>query len=283
MDERNEKDILKALYDDERISAYLRGIMTDDEEALFMKQMGANDSLRSRAVAMAYLAKAMKHVGQKRDEDIKEALLSTDERTALGILDKTMRKARVPFVEDKSAACSYSKSGNEAYSGNGHDSYHTHRATSVRLRVRFRFTRAIAAAACLLIIGGLGYKYYSESATASLADRYCSVLSAYDLPPRGAQGNPKAAADLASLFSSVREGDYLEADVKRLAVLWELSTMSTYNDYTDDAPIIGWYLAIAYLKDNDKESAKAVLERLIAITEKNSVVNEKAKELLGEL
>jgi hypothetical protein len=59
--------------------------------------------------------------------------------------------------------------------------------------------------------------------------------------------------------------------------------METYNDYTDYSSEIGWNLAIAYLKDNNKKDAKIVLEKLIGITEKGSAVNGKAKELLEKL
>ena len=40
-----------------------------------------------------------------------------------------------------------------------------------------------------------------------------------------------------------------------------LSTMETYNDYTDFSSEIGWNLAIAYLKDNNKKDAKIPEEK----------------------
>ena len=59
--------------------------------------------------------------------------------------------------------------------------------------------------------------------------------------------------------------------------------METYNDYTDYSAEIGWNLAIAHLKDNDKKNARKVLEKLLETSEEGSAVNHKAKELLDKL
>lgn len=91
------------------------------------------------------------------------------------------------------------------------------------------------------------------------------------------------AKDLQALYANVQEGKDLDKTTRRLSVLWELSVMKTYNDYTNEAPYIGWNLAIAYLKDNNKEEAKTVLTKLLQTTESGSAVNGKAKELLKKL
>lgn len=75
----------------------------------------------------------------------------------------------------------------------------------------------------------------------------------------------------------------MDAAIRDLSSYWNLSTKEFYNDYTDYSAEIGWYLAIAHLKNNDKKNAKVVLEKLVASTEKDSVVNKKAKELLKRL
>jgi Tfp pilus assembly protein PilF len=59
--------------------------------------------------------------------------------------------------------------------------------------------------------------------------------------------------------------------------------METYNDYTDYSSEIGWNLAIAYLKDNNKKDAKVMLEKLISSSEDSSAIHSKAKELLEKL
>ena len=59
--------------------------------------------------------------------------------------------------------------------------------------------------------------------------------------------------------------------------------METYNDYTDYAPQIGWNLAIAYLKDNDKDNAMAVLTKLEGIAEDGTAIKNKCIELINKL
>jgi CHAT domain-containing protein len=55
-----------------------------------------------------------------------------------------------------------------------------------------------------------------------------------------------------------------------------------YNDYTNYSSLIGWNLAIAYLKDNDKSAARDILTQF-AIKSDNVAVQEKAKEVMGKM
>ena len=89
--------------------------------------------------------------------------------------------------------------------------------------------------------------------------------------------------ELNILFAKVKSGDDSDNTIKRLSLLWELSTMDTYNDYTDYAPQIGWNLAIAYLKDNDKGNAIAVLTKLEGIAEDGTAIKNKCIELNNKL
>ena len=69
----------RELQDDERISAYLRARMTKDEETAFFEDLKSDEALRERAIAIAYLARALKDVGEHRDRNLREALLAIDE------------------------------------------------------------------------------------------------------------------------------------------------------------------------------------------------------------
>ena len=66
----------KELHDDERISAYLRDRMPEEEEVTFLEELNSDSELRSKAISTAHLAKAMKKIGEENDEKVKEALLS---------------------------------------------------------------------------------------------------------------------------------------------------------------------------------------------------------------
>ena len=235
----------KELQNDERISAYLRGEMTADEEAAFKKELETDEELRSQANAVAHLAKAMRQVGEKQDEDIKEALLSSDEESVRKIAAEVTHKAKV-------------------------------------IPLRRRLVKVVSLAACVLLLVGVGFQYYNFRAVTGLGDTYGSAFVSEQPLSRGAE-NETVAKELTSLYANVQNGKDLDATIKRLSVLWELSTMDTFNDYTNDAPYIGWNLAVANLKNDDKDAAKEVLTKLISKTEDGSSVNVKAKELLEKL
>ena len=235
----------KELQNDERISAYLRGEMTADEEAAFKKELETDEELRSQANAVAHLAKAMRQVGEKQDEDIKEALLSSDEESVRKIAAEVTHKAKV-------------------------------------IPLRRRLVKVVSLAACVLLLVGVGFQYYNFRAVTGLGDEFGSVFVSEQSMSRGAESE-SVTKELTELYANVQNGKELDTTIKRLSVLWELSTMDTFNDYTNDAPYIGWNLAIANLKDNDKDAAKEVLTKLISKTEDGSSVNVKAKELLEKL
>ena len=65
------------LLDDERISLFLQGKMTSDEEESFIDELKKNDDLRDRAIIQARLVKGLKQV----DEEIKEAFRLSNEET----------------------------------------------------------------------------------------------------------------------------------------------------------------------------------------------------------
>ncbi len=89
-------------------------------------------------------------------------------------------------------------------------------------------------------------------------------------------------SELKRLITKVEQGMEMAYTIKRLMFLWEESTMPYYNAYTSYAPLIGWNLAIANLKNNDRSAAKGVLTQL-ASGRYGDAMAEKAKELLEKL
>ena len=71
----------KELHEDERISLFLQGKMTSEEEECFIDELKKNDDLRERAIIQARIVKGMKQV----DEEIKEAIRLSDEETIINI------------------------------------------------------------------------------------------------------------------------------------------------------------------------------------------------------
>lgn len=243
----------KLLEEDDRISAYLKGKMTTEEESLFLKDLEDNPDLKERAIAAARLVKGLKEVGSERDGGIREALLASSEKgvesAAKSAVQQDVRaKAMAPKAE--------------------------------RFSIR-KVSAWLSVAACIALIAWIGIDYTSYRKTTGLGDEYDSVFPS-GMISRGADASSEAEKRLEQLYADVRENANIDTAVHELSICWEVSNMETYNDYTDYSTEIGWYLAIAHLKDGDKKNAKTVLEKLIA-TQEESAVSKKAKELLEKL
>ena len=150
-----------------------------------------------------------------------------------------------------------------------------------RKRSKLLTLRIISVAASILILVISGWHYYDYRVTTGLGNEYEMEIESSSFV-RGA-GTGSVNKELNSLFTKVKSGDESDNTIKRLSLLWELSTMDTYNDYSDYAPQIGWNLAIAYLKDNDKDNAMAVLTKLEGIAEDGTAIKNKCIELINKL
>ena len=150
-----------------------------------------------------------------------------------------------------------------------------------RKRSKLLTLRIISVAASILILVISGWHYYDYRVTTGLGNEYEMEFESSSFV-RGA-GTGSVEKELNSLFTKVKSGDESDNTIKRLSLLWELSTMDTYNDYSDYAPQIGWNLAIAYLKDNDKDNAMAVLTKLEGIAEDGTAIKNKCIELINKL
>ena len=150
-----------------------------------------------------------------------------------------------------------------------------------RKRSKLLTLRIISVAASILILVISGWHYYDYRVTTGLGNEYEMMFE----PSSFVRGVDTGSVEkeLNSLFAKVKSGDDSENTIKRLSLLWELSTMETYNDYTDYAPQIGWNLAIAYLKDNDKDNAIIVLTKLEGMAEDGTAIKNKCIELINKL
>ena len=150
-----------------------------------------------------------------------------------------------------------------------------------RKRSKLLTLRIISVAASILILVISGWHYYDYQVTTELGNEYEMMFESSSFV-RGVDTG-SVAKELNSLFAKVKSGDDSDNTIKRLSLLWVISTMETYNDYTDYAPQIGWNLAIAYLKDNDKDNAMAVLTKLEGIAEDGTAIKNKCIELINKL
>lgn len=151
----------------------------------------------------------------------------------------------------------------------------------LRVRVKKSVMWSLSVAASLAILIFAGYKGYDYYDTTQLGMKYATVF------PMGTimRGDTDATveSELETLFQNVVERKNLSATTAQLATLWQLANQDSYNDYTDYAPYIGWYLAIGYLENYEKDKAAMVLKSLIDKTKYPIVVSDSAKQLLQQI
>ena len=151
------------------------------------------------------------------------------------------------------------------------------RKTSV---VKFNAWFAAAAAVLVGVCIVFGINYYNNKTLENLAAQY---ESAFEISNISRGDSEDINAKLQKLFGLVLQGQHLDSTIETLDGYWRQSLSETYNDFTSYSPQIGWFLAIAHLKNHDKSKAKDVLKTLIDNTEDGKEIKLKAEELLGRL
>lgn len=138
-------------------------------------------------------------------------------------------------------------------------------------------------AASLVIIFTVGYHFYDRSQTIGLGQQYAYVFSTETETLIRGEEDEDVANKLNVLFDNAANGKDLDNTIKQLDKLWTLSKSDTYNGYTTYEPFIGWNLAIAYLRNNDKKEARKILEELMAEYPKGTAFGDKIIELREKL
>ena len=267
------------LEDDDRITAYLKGQMTDKEEQLFIKELNENRELREKAIATARLVKGLKQVGKEQDKAIMDSFLATSEQGLKNVL-KDVTKDIVQGDDEIAAA--YAAAVVPRQPKKPQPSNTQTAQNKARIFVFPKATKWLAAAASVICIVWLGVGYNNYRNTTGLGAEYDDVFTS-SIYVRGANYQTESEKKLEKLFNDVKENKHIDEVIHDLNICWEISLMESYNDYTDYSAEIGWNLAIAYLKNNDRNGAKKVLKRLIKITEKSSAISQKSNELLRKI
>ena len=254
----NMKDINEVeLQQEEIIMSFLQGKMSTEEEKAFFEDLNKDKAFKAKAINIARLAKGITQVGQEKDRILREALLSVDEDTIRTIAKETTDNKR--SVIDVA----------------------TKEQTKAKTTPFYRkYATILSLAASLLLIVYFGILYNDYRKTLALGEQYAM---AYDTSSMRGEEQPEVAKELETLVNNVYNDTYLSSTLKRLAVLWEVSTMDTYNDYTNHSPEIGWALATGYLKDNNRKDAKAVLEKMAKLYEEGDPMGKKVRELLDKI
>lgn len=227
---------------DEMLSRYMKGQMTDDEEVTFKQLLKDNDTFRNKAIATARLVQAMDQVGRDNDKEIIKSIRGVSLSDAEGISAK---------------ACDSS--------------------TNIPRILTFRrFVLSFSAAASIFLCVFGGYKYYKYSQITSLGSEYLAYFHASEFSRGESDG---IVNKLKESYSNIETKNNLNTTINELKIMWDRSLSDSYNDYTEYMPEIGWLLANAYLRNNDKSQSIEVLDVLINEYPDGTAMGDKAREL----
>ena len=265
----------KLLEEDDRIVAYLKGQMTVEEEQQFMKDLENNPDLKEKAIVTARLVKGLKQVGEEQDKDIRGAFLASSELGIEAVARKATQIKETAIVAEQEAVHAERERTGTYYR-------RVEPETKAKTAPIRKVSSWLAIAASLVGIVWLGIGYNNYRHTTGLGEEFGNVFSS-SMIVRGADSPSKVEKKLEQLFTDVKENKNIDNAIHELSLCWEISQMETYNDYTDYSAEIGWNLAIANLKDNNKKEAKKILEKLITTSEEGSAIYKTSKQLLEEL
>ncbi|MBE6331763.1 MAG: hypothetical protein E7070_05620 [Bacteroidales bacterium] len=213
------------ILDENLIARYMKGQLNPEEVVSFEERMENDKDFCTLAITHAHLAKAMAEVGNANDRDTIDAF-------------NVCSSAQIKEIARNATT-----------------------SKIVPLKPKHNLYKWISIAASFIIVVCFGVYYYDYRQTVSLGDEFASAFVMEQGAIRG-NTSDNVEKDLLTLFENVQQGKNLDATIHRLSLLWELSTMETYNDYTDYAPYIGWNLMCAYLKDNNVQDARETARQL---------------------
>ena len=253
---------------DARVEKFLRKQMTEAEEQQFKDELAADPVKKSRARAMALMASQMRDIRRKQEAAAIQQMSDMGETEFRKILE--MQNALV---------------------------------------MHSALIRRISVAACMigvLTIGGIQYNAYNR--TTALGDTYYHLISS-DISSQRGDLDAQSVANLTSLFSMVEKGENLDQAIATLSKLYEesnvgrgfpsrqsknnsefrilhwlsLSAADHGSALTQYRQTIAWNLALAHLKDGNRNAAKEVLSNIIAENAPDKAITQSASKLLNEI
>lgn len=221
---------------DERIDAFIRGLMTKDEEAAFKQEIQSDPELRAQVLATVSLIKGIRSQERMKEKDI----IQKDEYEK--------QSSRISLERSESAS-----------------------------RARTLVWWATSVAAVFAIFFGLYRdKHYNELSTIVLPYYTEYSMSEYS---RGDLDSTELA-HLYTLFNNIKKQRYMGQIIKELEPIYaNIEHDYTYSAYAND---IAFNLALAYIKDDQKDKAIPILEKLEKDNPDTPIAT-KAQKILKEI
>ncbi len=237
---------MKAVNQDARISKYMKGFMTQEEEQAFLADLKQDAELRSKAITLARMVRSMRKVGSEKDKALMVEIEELEGEQSI--------KTRLSSIIGMNA---------------------THGKTRKLFMSRKAVVSLSAAASILLCLWG-SYRIYDNRQMAMLGTEYLACFPATDYV-RGMDDGVQSK--IAALYKSVESGKNIDATIEELEPMWRNSRKEEYNEYTEHSPQIGWMLANSYVIKNDKDKALKVLDVIIGDEDSTPALVDKAIEL----
>ena len=235
---------------DIRLELFLKNKMTEEEGKAFLSEVQNNPDLRHRAQTMAAAIKNMKELKYEHGQRVASKIESLSEQEFRKEANLPQKIGSLPNAADLSPK-----------------------------RVPLRTLVRMMVAACFVgvVVFG-GYRYYLYNETIALGNRYYTEIPT-ELVVRDADN---VSTQLSRLFNNVKNGEDLNNTIISLEDMFSMAIADDYNAYTNYLNDIGWNLAIAYLKDGDRDGATKTLELLITHSESDIVIR-KSKKLIDDI
>ena len=239
---------------DDIINRFMSGEMSEDEKSDFLTRLETDDKLRQRAQLVGLIAREIHNVNS--DDIIVDDLSKTDKDEFRNKLQRIKEEKR----ESKVSACSVD------------DGLCINKDENKNRNMRWRI---LSIAASILIVLGVFtvYQNFNRADYTSLGARQVVVTTF-----RSA-GDSQIISNLSDLSQKIIAGDNIDEAISQLSDYYWKDHNEDLKPFHDD---IGWNLAVAYLKVNDKDNAILVLNNMIKESKSQEHI-EKAKELLNDI
>lgn len=239
---------------DDIINRFMSGEMSEDEKSDFLTRLETDDKLRQRAQLVGLIAREIHNVNS--DDIIVDALSKTDKDE----FRKKLQRIKEEKRESKVSACSVD------------DGLCINKDENKNRNMRWRI---LSIAASILIVLGVFtvYQNFNRADYTSLGAKQVVVTTF-----RSA-GDSLIISNLSDLSQRIIAGDNIDEAISQLSDYYWKDHNEDLKPFHDD---IGWNLAVAYLKVNDKDNAILVLNNIIKESKSQEHI-EKAKELLNDI
>lgn len=258
---------------DDLLSRYLKGQLSEEEEAEFHRLISDDAELHNKAVATARLARAMEQAGPECDRAIIDAI-------------KTLTLDQAEDLADNNSERFWFAPPKERILCSPPDDYFERRDKRHKKRKPCKFVkfaaRLSAAAAILACLWG-GYRVFIYEPRQVAPSIQPEVRASIEAPQYIRGEGDSIGMKLNELYYDIVLERQLPDAIRTLETMWIRSRLDTYNDCTEHMPEIGLLLTHAYIKAGYDDRALEVIDLLLSDYPAESAVGNEALEMKGHI